>query len=69
MIKLTISAKGTQEITEVCDKCQCHVNNLTVDDILVKEDIDLNIFDSKGNEVTRTEHERQTCKCEHCNHD
>ena len=35
MIRLEIK-NGVQKITSVCDKCQCHVKDLTVDDILVK---------------------------------
>ena len=68
MIKLTI-IKGVQTITEVCDKCKCHVNDLTVDDILVKGKTDMIIKNSKGEEVTRTKLDRPECKCEHCKHD
>jgi len=66
MIKLTISPDGAQKITERCDACGCHVNNLTVNDILVKGDTGLNIFDSDGNEVTRTTLDRPKCTCEDC---
>ena len=67
MIKLVISKEGSQKITELCDTCNCHVVDLTVDDILVKGDTDLNIFDSQGNEVTRKTLDRPECKCEDCN--
>ena len=53
MIKLTI-INGVQTLTEICDDCKCHIQNLTTDDILIKKDSDLRIKDSRGNEVTRT---------------
>ena len=64
MIRLSVSKEGTQKITERCDICGCHVNNLTVNDILIKGNTDLNIFDEDGNEVTRTKLNRPECKCE-----
>ena len=66
MIRLEIK-NGVQKLTEVCDHCNCHVNDLTVDDILVKKDSDLTIKNSKGKEVTNTS-PRPKCYCEHCNH-
>jgi len=68
MIRLEIKS-GVQTITEVCDSCQCHVNNLTLDDILVKGNTDMIVKNSKGEEVTRTKLDRPECKCDHCNHD
>ena len=65
MIRLQIR-NGVQSITEVCDMCKCHVNNLTLDDILVKGDTDAIIKNSKGEEITRKKHEHMSCKCEHC---
>ena len=53
MIRLEIK-NGVQKLTEVCDHCNCHMNDLTVDDILVKKDSDLTIKNSKGEEVTNT---------------
>ena len=67
MIRLEIK-NGVQKLTEVCDNCNCHVNDLTVDDILVKKDSDLTIKNSKGEEVTNTS-PRPKCYCEHCSHD
>ena len=67
MIRLEIR-KGVQKLTEICDKCKCHVRDLTTDDILVKKASDLTIKDSTGKEVTRTT-PREKCYCEHCNHD
>ena len=68
MIRLEIK-NGVQKITEICDKCKCHVKDLTVDDILVKGNTDAIIKNSKGEEVTRKTHDHMTCECEHCNHD
>ena len=65
MIRLEIK-NGLQTITEVCDDCKCHVNNLTLDDILVKGKTDMTIKNSKGEEVTRTKLDRPNCKCDHC---
>ena len=45
MIRLEIK-NGVQTITEVCDKCKCHVKNLTVDDILVKGNMEYYINES-----------------------
>lgn len=68
MIRLEIAPDGTQTLTEICDKCKCHVNNLTVDDILVKKPSDLIIKNSKGEEITNTA-PRGECKCPDCTHD
>ena len=69
MIKLVISPSGEQTITKVCNHCKCHIENLQVEDILVKGDTDLRVFDKDGNEITRTElpTDLTECKCEHCN--
>jgi hypothetical protein len=64
---MAVTADGQQTITEICDDCKCHVRDLTVDDILVKGNNNLIFQDSRGNEVTRKEHDHQTCKCETCN--
>ena len=68
MIKLVLSG-GNQTITKVCNHCGCHIENLEVEDIMVKGDTDLNIFDKNGNEITRTAipTELVECKCEECN--
>ena len=57
---------GVQTITEICDDCKCHVRDLTIHDILVKGKTDMIIKNSKGEEVTRTEHNHKNCKCESC---
>ena len=69
MIKLEIATNGTQTITKVCNMCGCHIDDLVVEDILVKGNTDLNIFDKDGNEITRTElpSDLNECKCETCN--
>ena len=69
MIKLHISANGNQTITKVCNMCGCHIQDLQVEDILVKGNTDLRVFDKNGNEITRTElpTDLTECKCEHCN--
>jgi hypothetical protein len=68
MIKVAIT-NGVQTITEICDKCKCHIQNLTIDDIMVKpaELSGVSVKDTQGNEVTRTE-PRPKCYCEHCDH-
>ena len=69
MIKLEIAANGTQTITKVCNMCGCHIDDLAVEDILVKGNTDLNVFDKDGNAITRTElpNDLKECKCETCN--
>ena len=68
MIKLVLSG-GNQTITKVCNHCGCHLDDLTVEDIMVKRPSDLTIKDKDGNEITRTElpEELKTCSCEKCN--
>ena len=69
MIKLHLSKSGTQTITKVCNMCGCHIDNLTVEDIMVKRPSDLTIKDKDGNEITRTElpDSLKVCQCEDCN--
>jgi translation initiation factor IF-1 len=66
MIRMTIK-NGVQTLTEICDKCKCHVRNLTTDDILVKKKTDLILKNSKGEVITNTK-PRGKCYCEHCTH-
>ena len=35
MIRMTVIS-GNQSITKVCNTCGCHMDDLTMDDILVK---------------------------------
>jgi hypothetical protein len=69
MIRLVIK-KGVQTITEHCETCNCKINDLTIDDIIVKPKAlsGVTVKDTKGNEVTRTG-PREKCYCNHCSHD
>ncbi len=68
MIKLVLSG-GNQTITKVCNHCGCHLDNLEVEDIMVKRPSDLTVKDKDGNEITRTElpESLRVCQCEDCN--
>ena len=68
MIKLELSG-GNQTITKVCNQCGCHMENLEIEDIMVKANTDMIVRDKNGNEITRTElpEELKDCKCEECN--
>ena len=72
MIKLVLSG-GNQTITKVCNHCGCHIDNLQVEDILVKpkwaNSDNMTFRDKDGTEITRTElpTELTECKCEMCN--
>ena len=69
MIKLHIAPNGNQTLTKVCNMCGCHINNLVVEDILVKKPSDARVYDIDGNEIPRTELPTSLteCKCENCN--
>ena len=68
MIKLELKRDGTQNITKVCNMCGCHIEDLAVEDIMVKKDSDVTIKDKDGNEITRTElpDNLKECQCEEC---
>jgi hypothetical protein len=72
MIKLELS-DGNQTITKVCNHCGCHMEDLQIEDILVKpkwaNSDNLTFRDKDGNEITRTElpEELNNCQCEECN--
>ena len=68
MIKLVLSG-GNQTITKVCNHCGCHLDDLEIEDIMVKKPSDMRVFDKNGNEITRTKlpTELTECKCEECN--
>jgi hypothetical protein len=72
VIKLVLSG-GNQTITKVCNHCGCHLEDLQVEDILVKpkwaNSDNMTFRDKDGNEITRTElpTELTECKCEMCN--
>ena len=69
MIKLVLGGDGTQTITKVCNHCGCHIDDLEVEDIMVKGNTDAIVKDKDGDEITRTElpSDLKECKCETCN--
>tara|TARA_Y100000356_G_C11024032_1_gene164951 strand:+ start:130 stop:342 length:213 start_codon:yes stop_codon:yes gene_type:complete len=69
MIRLELGGDGTQNITKVCNMCGCHIEDLQIEDIMVKQDTTLIIRDKDGNEITRKElpSDITDCKCEDCN--
>lgn len=69
MIRLELGGDGTQTITKVCNHCGCHIDDLQVEDIMIKQDTTLTIRDKDGNEITRKElpSDLTDCKCEMCN--
>ena len=68
MIKLQLGGNNQQKITKVCNTCGTHIQDLEVEDIMVKGDTDLIIEDKDGNEITRTDipHDLKISKCENC---
>ena len=69
MIKLQIAPNGNQTLTKVCNMCGCHIEDLVIEDIMIKKDSDVTVKDKDGNEITRTElpSDLKECKCETCN--
>ncbi len=49
--------------------CGCHIEDLVIEDIMIKKDSDVTVKDKDGNEITRTElpSDLKECKCETCN--
>ncbi len=68
MIKLQLGRNNQQKITKVCNTCGTHIQDLEVEDIMVKGDTDLIIEDKDGNEITRTDipDDLKISKCENC---
>tara|TARA_A100001011_G_C13834670_1_gene644388 strand:- start:222 stop:431 length:210 start_codon:yes stop_codon:yes gene_type:complete len=68
MIKLQLGGNNQQKITKVCNTCGTHIQDLEVEDIMVKGDTDLIIEDKDGNEITRTDipNDLKISKCENC---
>ena len=68
MIKLQLGGNNQQKITKVCNTCGTHIQDLEVEDIMVKGDTDLIIEDKDGNEITRTDipDDLKISKCEKC---
>ena len=71
MIKVKFTSSG-QEITKVCNHRGCHIDNLQIEDILVKpkwaDSTNMTFKYSNGDEITRTElpDDLKTCSCEMC---
>ena len=71
MIKLVLSG-GNQTITKVCNHCGCHLEDLQVEDVLVKpkwaNSDNMTFRDKDGNEITRTElpNDLVNSVCEDC---
>ena len=68
MIKLQLGGNNQQKITKVCNTCGTHIQDLEVEDIMVKGDTDLIIEDKDGNEITRPDipDDLKISKCENC---
>ena len=72
MIKVKFTSSG-QQISKVCNHCWCHIDDLVVEDILVKpkwaNSSNMTFKYSNGEEITRTElpEELKTCSCKMCN--
>ena len=58
---------GVTTITEICDDCHCHINDLKITDIItkIKPQPGITLKDEDGN-VLEEKSVRPTCKCEHC---
>ena len=75
MIKLEIKGNREQIITRVCNDCGCHIEDLSIEDIVLsgaartRGDNGLRPMDSDGNEITREElpDSLKVCQCEDCN--
>ena len=56
MIRIKFGADGTQNIKKVCNVCRKTImQDLQVEDILVKGNTDAKVYDKDENEITRTE--------------
>ena len=56
MIRIKFGADGTQDIKKVCNVCRKTImQDLQVEDILVKGNTDGRVYDKDENEITRTE--------------
>ncbi len=55
MIRIKFGSNGSQEIKKVCNVCRkAVIEDLQVEDIMVKKPSDMKVFDKDGNEITRT---------------
>jgi hypothetical protein len=72
MIQVKFTSSG-QQISKICNMCKCHIEDLKVEDILVKpkwaNSSNMTFKYENGEEITRTElpEELRTCSCDNCN--
>ena len=69
MIRIKFGTDGSQEIKKVCNVCKkAIIQDLQVEDIMVKKPSDMKVFDKDGNEITRTKlpNDLVNSVCEDC---
>ncbi len=69
MIRIKFGTDGSQEIKKVCNVCKkAVIQDLQVEDIMVKKPSDMKVFDKDGNEITRTKlpNDLVNSVCEDC---
>ena len=66
MIKLVVK-NGVQTITEICDICKCHCNDLEITDIITKVNHNGMILKDENGNILEAKEPRGECKCESCN--
>ena len=69
MIRIKFGSDGSQEIKKVCNVCKkAIIQDLQVEDIMVKKPSDMKVFDKDGNEITRTKlpNDLVNSVCEDC---
>ena len=69
MIRIKFGSDGSQEIKKVCNVCKkAVIQDLQVEDIMVKKPSDMKVFDKDGNEITRTKlpNDLVNSVCEDC---
>lgn len=62
---------GKQTITEICDTCKCHMKDLSIWDITIKEESyrDKMFNDGEAMEKGKITEPRPKCYCKDCNHE
>tara|TARA_R100000027_G_scaffold64425_1_gene57904 strand:+ start:49 stop:261 length:213 start_codon:yes stop_codon:yes gene_type:complete len=69
VIRIKFGTDGSQEIKKVCNVCKkAVIQDLQVEDIMVKKPSDMKVFDKDGNEITRTKlpNDLVNSVCEDC---
>jgi hypothetical protein len=69
VIRIKFGSDGSQEIKKVCNVCKkAIIQDLQVEDIMVKKPSDMKVFDKDGNEITRTKlpNDLVNSVCEDC---